>query len=199
MFIRDIINKYRLIKAKKNVRSNSVMEGDGHVIGPFSNILLQDNAQKEQVILKKSAWMLGLIIVQHKGVVIMHEYSKIDSTTQILCVNRVEIGAYTAIAHNTIICDNNNHPISPAYRKEMRPTPVGHDMRMWRHSANAPIIIGENCWIGTNVRICKGVTIGDNSVIAANSVVTKDIPANCIAAGNPARIVKYNIDADDAK
>ena len=45
-------------------------------------------------------------------------------------------------------------------------------------------IIGENCWIGANVRICKGVTIGDNSVVAACSVVTKDVPANCIVAGN---------------
>ena len=69
-------------------------------------------------------------------------------------------------------------------------------MRMWKHSANAPIIIGENCWIGTNVRICKGVTIGDNSVIAACSVVTKDVPANCIVAGNPAKIVKSNIDKE---
>lgn len=51
-------------------------------------------------------------------------------------------------------------------------------------------IIGENCWIGANVRICKGVTIGDNSVVAACSVVTKDVPANCIVAGNPAKVVK---------
>lgn len=62
------------------------------------------------------------------------------------------------------------------------------------HSANAPIAIGRNCWIGQNARIQKGVTIGDNSIIAANSVVTKDVPANAIAAGNPAKIVKTDID-----
>ena len=78
----------------------------------------------------------------------------------------------------------------------MRLTPVGHDMRMWKHSANAPIIIGENCWIGTSVRICKGVTIGDNSIVAACSVVTKDVPANCVVAGNPAKIVKTGIDIE---
>lgn len=48
-------------------------------------------------------------------------------------------------------------------------------------------------WIGENARICKGVTIGDNAVIAACSVVTKNVPANAIAAGNPAKIVKENI------
>ena len=49
-------------------------------------------------------------------------------------------------------------------------------------------------WIGSNVRICKGVTIGQGAVIAACSVVTKDVPANSIAAGNPAKIVKTDID-----
>lgn len=55
-------------------------------------------------------------------------------------------------------------------------------------------MIGKNVWIGEHARICKGVTIGDGSVIAANSVVTKDVPALSIAAGNPAKIVKENID-----
>ena len=61
-------------------------------------------------------------------------------------------------------------------------------------SDNSPIIIGNNVWIGTEARICKGVTIGDNAIIAANAVVTKDVPANAIAAGNPAKIVKTDID-----
>ncbi len=55
----------------------------------------------------------------------------------------------------------------------------------------APVRIGRNVWLGGKVTICKGVTIGENSVIGANAVVTKDIPANCIAGGVPARIIKY--------
>ena len=50
-----------------------------------------------------------------------------------------------------------------------------------------PVHIGENVWLGEGVKVCKGVTIGANSVIGAGSVVTKDIPANVIAAGNPAK------------
>lgn len=61
------------------------------------------------------------------------------------------------------------------------------------NSDNAPITIGDDCWIGQYVRICKGVSIGNGSVVAANSVVTKDVPANCIVAGNPARVVKRDI------
>jgi acetyltransferase-like isoleucine patch superfamily enzyme len=54
----------------------------------------------------------------------------------------------------------------------------------------APIHIGNRVWIGSNVVITKGVTIGDNSVIAAGAVVTKDIPANVVAGGVPAKVIK---------
>lgn len=53
-----------------------------------------------------------------------------------------------------------------------------------------PVLIGNNCWIGGSVTILPGVTIGDNVTIGAGSVVVKDIPANCVAVGNPAKVVK---------
>jgi maltose O-acetyltransferase len=52
------------------------------------------------------------------------------------------------------------------------------------------VVIGEHCWIGGHVTICPGVTIGDRSVIGAGAVVTKDIPPDTLAVGNPARVVK---------
>lgn len=55
---------------------------------------------------------------------------------------------------------------------------------------NMPVRIGENCWIGAGAVIMPGVTIGDNSVIGAGSVVTKDIPANVVAYGNPCRVAR---------
>jgi maltose O-acetyltransferase len=51
--------------------------------------------------------------------------------------------------------------------------------------------IGKNCWIGGGAIICPGVTIGDNTTIGAGSIVTKDIPANCVAVGNPCKVLKY--------
>ena len=194
MFINRIIRIWHLHQAKKNLKRNAILEGENHEISPYSRVQLTDGAKRENVILKNGCWPLGNIAVQDKGVVIMHEYSKIGPTTQIKCVNRVEIGPYSRVAENTVICDNNNHPISPSYRKKMSLMPIGHQMRMWKYSASVPIIIGENCWIGSHVRICKGVTIGDNSVVAACSVVTKDVPANSIVAGNPAKVVKTDID-----
>ena len=52
------------------------------------------------------------------------------------------------------------------------------------------MVIGEHCWIGGHVTILPGVTIGDRSVIGAGAVVTKDVPPDCLAVGNPARVVK---------
>lgn len=57
--------------------------------------------------------------------------------------------------------------------------------------ASAPIRVGNNVWFGDGAFVAKGVTIGDNAIIAARAVVVDDVPANCIAAGNPAKIVKH--------
>jgi acetyltransferase-like isoleucine patch superfamily enzyme len=56
-----------------------------------------------------------------------------------------------------------------------------------------PVHIGNKVWIGANVTILKGVSIGDGSVIAAGSVVTRSIPANCLAGGIPAKVIKENV------
>ena len=60
----------------------------------------------------------------------------------------------------------------------------------------APITIGDNCWIAGNVTVCVGVTIGEGCVIGAGSVVTRDIPANSLAFGNPCRVSRRITDAD---
>ena len=63
--------------------------------------------------------------------------------------------------------------------------------------AALPITLGRNVWLGGGVIVCPGVTIGDNSVVGAGSVVTRDIPANVVAVGNPARVIREISDADD--
>lgn len=66
--------------------------------------------------------------------------------------------------------------------------PIKPDMRQYMYAD--PVHIEDNCWIGANVTICPGVTIGENTVIGAGSVVTKDIPANVVAAGNPCKVLR---------
>lgn len=84
------------------------------------------------------------------------------------------------------------HPMLPDERKAM----MDKD-GIPRHMCYAkPVTIGHDCWFGANVVVCPGVTVGDNCVIGAGSVVTKDIPANSFAAGNPARVIRPITEAD---
>ncbi len=69
--------------------------------------------------------------------------------------------------------------------------PIEPEIRLSGRELAAPVKIGNNVWIGGGAIICPGVTIGDNTTIGAGSVVTKDIPANVVAAGNPCRIIRH--------
>ena len=68
--------------------------------------------------------------------------------------------------------------------------PILPELRRQNYQYNAPVRIGENCWIGAGAVLLPGVTIGDNVVIGAGSVVTKDIPSNVVAVGNPCRVLR---------
>lgn len=68
--------------------------------------------------------------------------------------------------------------------------PINYKERASGLESGKPIVIGEDVWIGGSAVICPGVTIGDRSIIGAGSVVTKDIPADVVAAGNPCRVIK---------
>lgn len=84
------------------------------------------------------------------------------------------------------------HPMLPDERKLMR---TG-DGSLKRLCYAKPVHIGHDCWFGANVVVCPGVTIGENCVIGAGSVVTRDIPSNSFAAGNPCRVIREITQAD---
>ncbi len=87
----------------------------------------------------------------------------------------IELGANTMIASSAYITDADWHDVYDRSR------PIG---------ASAPVVLEENVWIGDSAIVCKGVTVGANSIVGAGAVVTHDVPANTIAAGNPARVVR---------
>ncbi len=97
----------------------------------------------------------------------------------IVCEERVTIGHRVTVGANTTIVDTDFHPLDPLIRQQ-NPT----------DGATKPVVIEGDVFIGMNTLVLKGVTIGRGSVIGAGSVVTRDVPAGVIAAGNPARVIR---------
>lgn len=137
---------------------------------------LEERLRLEQEIFGKEtkAWIeppfyfcYGTNIEIGEGTYINFNCNFVDDT-KIIIGKKVLFGPAVTIA--TV-----GHPINPNYREYMYADPVK---------------IGDNCWIGANSTICPGVTIGENSVIGAGSVVTKDIPANSVAVGNPCKVLR---------
>ena len=94
----------------------------------------------------------------------------------------IYVGDYTLIGPNVTIATA-GHPIDPALREQA-------------YQYNATVRIGKNCWIGAGAVIVPGITIGNNVVIGAGSIVTKDIPDNVVAVGNPCRVLREVGDYD---
>lgn len=110
----------------------------------------------------------------------------------IMAEERIEIGSHCLVSWNVGIADSDFHPLEPAQRiiDAHALAPFYKDRPPRPPLRTAPVIIGDNVWIGMNAVILKGVVIGENSVVAAGAVVTKSVPENCVVAGNPAKIVK---------
>lgn len=110
------------------------------------------------------------------------------------CETSIEIGSHCLISWGTGIADSDFHPVAAAQRRidaeALAPFYEGKPARPIEAVKSRPVKIGNNVWIGMNAIILKGVTIGDNSVVAAGAVVTKDVPPNTVVAGNPARFAK---------
>ena len=103
-----------------------------------------------------------------------HVYANFNLT--LIDDTHIYIGSHTMIGPGVIIATA-GHPVLPVLREQ-------------EYQYNAPIHIGSNCWLGAGVIVLPGVTIGDNTVIGAGSVVTKDIPSDVVAVGAPCRVMR---------
>ncbi len=134
-------------------------------VGDYVNILAA--ADKK---VRISVWPNGA----GKGRIAIGHYCLISPAVRISSSEEVRIGNSCMIASGAYITDSDWHDI---YNRVA-------------FGRSAPVDIGDNVWIGDSAIVCKGVSIGANSIVGAGSVVTGPVPPNCIAAGNPARVVR---------
>ena len=122
----------------------------------------------------------GCLYTSHNGQIIIGDHVGISSAC-IWAKEKIEIGNHVNIGGDCLIMDTDAHPIDYLERRK----PVTNE-----NTPSSPVYIKDDTWIGARCIILKGVTIGERSVIGAGSIVTSDIPADCIAAGNPCRMIR---------
>ncbi|MEW5734664.1 MAG: acyltransferase [Thermodesulfobacteriota bacterium] len=137
-------------------------------LADLSDIVSQD--RKGVSVLAEKASRSG------KGIIEIGDYALICPGVRIHSATSVTIGSGAMLANSSYVTDSDWHGIYD------RAQPVG---------LTAPVVIGENAWIGDHAIVTKGVTVGKNSIVGAGAVVTRSIPDNCVAAGNPAKVVKH--------
>lgn len=176
--------KYNLIFANFSVGKKA------NIWGKFYVVMYEP--QKSSIIIGDNLWMVseekraGITLYSScKLTTLRNGKIKIGNNvalngTVITSKKCIEIGSDSMIAPNVIIVDSDFHALWPPQERKKQ---VGDEL-------DESVIIGKNVWIGMNTTILKGVTIGDNSLIGAGSIVTKSIPENSIAAGNPAKVLK---------
>jgi len=109
------------------------------------------------------------------------------SGVSIVASEHIKIGNNVNLGANVCIFDTDFHSMDYMIRRNER---FGERDIISEHIKSSPVIIENDVWVGANVIILKGVTVGERSVIGAGSVVTKSLPKECIAAGNPAKMIK---------
>lgn len=139
----------------------------------------------------------SFIFESKEGFVSIGEHSYIGAST-FISRSSITVGSNVTIAWGCTIYDHDSHSLNHLDRRkdiddELRDIRNGDNFILhkdWSNVNSAPITICDDAWIGMNCIILKGVTIGEGAIVGAGSVVTKDVPAWTVVAGNPARVVK---------
>lgn len=131
-----------------------------------------------------------LLTFAHGGRIVVGEWCFIGPGSRLWSGASITIGDRVMISHNVNIFDNHTHPLSPARRHDHfrsiceQGHPAGIDL------GENPVHIDDDAWIAAGATVLRGVTIGYGAIVGAGAVVTHDVPALCIAAGNPARVIR---------
>lgn len=186
-----IINLY--YRLENNSKSKLCILGSKSKLYQEAKVInLQNNPSK--IVIGNNSHIRGTLLIYPYGDGIsIGDNSFVGEGSIIRAANKIEIGNDVLIAHNVTIIDTDSHELDADERAESfkKMLKEGHPKQPGNVESK-PIIIKDNVWISYNVGILKGVTIGEGAIVGAGSMVTKDVPAWSVVAGNPAHILKSN-------
>ena len=174
------------------IPDNVALDETAYVETSFSFYLYRSQSQPGVRFGKGSSAYLGTMFdVGAAGAVQIGDYSLVHGA-RIICDRSIEIGNHVLISWNVVLMDSYRSGETPEMRREALRRLCESDVRALPALDDArPVRIGNNVWIGFDACILPGVSIGEGSIIGAKSVVNADVPPYCVAAGNPAKVIKH--------
>jgi acetyltransferase-like isoleucine patch superfamily enzyme len=178
---RRLLGKLRAVGAKQLA-----------IIGRNTEItgVIDMRSERSQVIIGNDCLIEGTLVTEtDESNIIINNNVYIGGTTILDCVKSITIEDDVLISYQCILFDSDNHSLKSSIRQKDLADwkQKKHD---WTTTKSLPIRISRGAWLGARVIVTKGVTVGEGAIVAAGSVVTKDVPPWTIVAGNPARIVR---------
>lgn len=164
--------------------------GKGAVLLPAARILNASGFSERIYIGTRSLIEGELFVFAHGGRISIGESCFVGPGTRVWSAGSIDIGNRVLISHNVNIFDSLTHPLSPRMRHAQFEAiaSTGHPKSI--ELAEEPVNIADDAWIGAGATILKGVSIGARAIVGACAVVTHDVPAATIVAGNPAKSVR---------
>lgn len=173
------------------VPKNVILDETVYLETTFSFLLYRSEQPTGARIGRGASVYLGTMFdIGPRGRVSIGEYALVHGA-RMTCDAAIEIGDYALISWNVLIMDSYRVSLdAAARRRELRDAAQSKPRALMGAAPARPVRIGRNVWIGFDVCILPGVTIGEGSVIGARSVVIEEVPPYCVVAGNPARIIR---------
>lgn len=192
-----LLNSYYRFNLRKYNLQVSISKSARLLRGFKVNFLVNPENRKYLIIGDKCILNAAFTFEDKRGIVEIGDRCYFGSGGLVISRNKVEIGNDVTIAWNVTIYDHNSHAIDWEQRAKVVKTfydyygkSTCYDNIDWTDVDSAPIKIKDKVWIGFDVVILKGVTVGEGAIIGARSVVTKDVEPYTIVGGNPARVIK---------
>jgi acetyltransferase-like isoleucine patch superfamily enzyme len=153
--------------------------------------LIDRRAAGAQIVIGANCLIQGhLVAERNESCIELADNVFIGDSSIVDCALAVTVERSVLISYGCIIADSDNHSLYPELRTDDLANWMDNGRHDWSHSAMAPVRICEGAWIGARSMILKGVTVGPGAVVGMGSVVTRDVPARTVVAGNPARIIR---------
>lgn len=164
--------------------AQAIVRSSAQTVAKINAVAITDTDQADAMLTQflphvapDAAIYYPITTIEYPQTLYIGEDTFVNANFEVLSAGKVTIGSHCFIGCNCQLYTPNHSIDSMLLRR------AG-----WQY--DLPITIGDDCWFGGSVIVCPGVTIGNNVVVGAGSVVTHDLPANCVAAGNPARVIR---------